>query len=234
MLFAAGGATYSANGYATSLTWLFDLSKNTSSGWQQADPIPGKAYGLYEYNMSTAYDPATQKIIMRGYTKAGTFDPLTKKWTVANLGLLSRRLGSVGELDPKRRKFVVIGGGSSELYSIGKNGELGNPQALDSTGDKEIEQCYAPGFVYDSKADRLVAWCGKGDVYSLNLETRIWMRHVGKGDVLPGDPANTRGIRGTWGRFRYMPEYNAYIIINGNRQNVFLYRLADEKGNLPR
>lgn len=232
MLFAAGGATFSGNGYATSLTWLFDLSKNDPSGWQQADPIPGKAYGLYEYNMSTAYDPMIKKIIMRGYTKSGIFDPLTKKWTVSNSGLLSRRLGSVGELDPKRRKLVVIGGGSSELYDVGKEGELGPLQVLASTGDKEIEQCYAPGLVYDSRADRFVAWCGKGDVYTLNLENRNWKRHSGKGDALPGDPDHTPGIRGTWGRFRYMPEYNAYIVVNGNRQNIFLYRLADEKGNI--
>lgn len=226
MLFAAGGATYSGNGYATSLTWLFDLSQSNPAGWQQADPMPGKAYGLFEYNMSSAYDPFSKKVILRGYTKAGTFDPLTKKWTLVNIGLPSRRLGSVGELDPKRRKFVVIGGGSSELYDVDRHGALEKPQALDSSGDKEIEQCYAPGFAYDSKADRLVAWCTKGDVYSLNMETRTWKRHLAKSEVTPGDPEKTYGIRGTWGRFRYMPEYNAYIVVNGNRQNVFVYRFS--------
>ena len=31
-------------------------------------------------------------------------------------------------------------------------------------------------------------------------------------------------MRGTYGRFRYMPEYDAYIVVNGLRDNVFLYR----------
>jgi len=232
LLFSAGGSTFSGSGYATALTWLFDLAKSDTSGWSQAEPMP-KDKGLYEYNMSTAYDPVSKKVIMRGYVRGGTFDPVAKSWKVGNATLPTRKIGTVGELDPKRRKLVLIGQGSAEQYAVSSTGELGPPEPLAATGDKEIEQCYAPGFVYDAKADRLVAWCAKGDVYSLDLERRVWTRHSAKSDVVPGDPGNTPQIRGTFGRFRYMPEYNAYIVVNGTRQNVFVYRLADDKGTLP-
>src|SRR6185437_16143 len=122
--------------------------------------------------------------------------------------------------------FVVIGGGAADVYAVGEAGELGPPQALDATGDTEIQNCYGPGLDYDIAADRLVAWCASGDVYSLDLDKRAWTRHPASGVTVPGDPANTPGIRGTFGRLRYMPEYDAFIVVNGNRQDVFLYRLA--------
>lgn len=233
MFFAAGGATYSANGYATGLTWLFDLNKGDASGWMQALPMPGKAYGLYEFNMPTAYDPVSKRVLMRGYSEAGSFNPVDRSWKITLTKLRSRMLGTVGEVDPKRRAFVVIGGGGGEIYTVSTDGELGAPQSLASLGDKEIEQCYAPGFVFDPKADRLVAWCGKGDIYTLSLDNRVWVRHSPKGQAMPDDPANTSGIRGTYGRFRYMPEFNAYVVVNGTQNNVFLYRLSDEKGRIP-
>lgn len=230
--FAAGGSTFSGNGYATSLTWLFDLSRNDAAGWHQSAPMPGRAYGLFEYNMATAYDPVSKKVIMRGYSQAGTFDPATESWKITNGSLRSRQLGTVGEIDPKRRKFVILGGVGAEIYPVGDEGQLGVAQPLGATGDTAIEQCYGPGLAYDSKADRMVAWCGKGDVYSLDLDRRVWTRHAGRDEKIPGDPTNTPGTKGTWGRFRYMPEYNAYIVVNGNRQNVFIYRLADDKGTV--
>lgn len=170
---------------------------------------------------------------MRGYSEAGSFNPADRSWKITLGKLRSRMLGTVGEIDPKRRAFVVIGGGAGEIYTVSADGELGAPQPLASSGDKEIEQCYAPGFVFDPKADRLVAWCGKGDVYTLDLDRRAWVRHSPKGQAIPNDPANTSGIRGTYGRFRYMPEYNAYIVVNGTHNNVFLYRLSDDKGRIP-
>jgi hypothetical protein len=232
MFFAAGGATYSANGYASGLAWLFDLNRSDASGWSQS-PMPGKAYGLFEFNMSTAYDPVSGRVLMRGYSEAGSFDPKERTWNITQRKLRSRGLGTVGEIDPKRRVFIVIGGGGAELYRVSPNGEFGEMQPLATSGDKEIEQCYAPGLTFDAKADRFVAWCGKGDVYSLNLEKRLWVKHAPKSGAIPSDPADTPGIRGTYGRFRYMPEYNAFVLVSGIHSNVFVYRLADDKGRIP-
>jgi hypothetical protein len=168
--FAAGGATFSGTGFATAKTWLFDLNKNDASGWSEAQPMPGRPYGLYEYNMATAFDPVSKRVVMRGYTQSATFDPASRTWTITGGNLASRRLGSVGEIDPKRRLFVMIGGGAAEIYPVGPKGELGPPKPLGAGGEREIEQCYGPGLEYDSRAERLVAWCNGGEVYSLEPE----------------------------------------------------------------
>ena len=38
----------------------------------------------------------------------------------------------------------------------------------------------------------------------------------------PTDPVKN----GTYGRFRYIPSKNAYVVVNGVKQNVFFYRLT--------
>lgn len=220
--FAAGGATFSGNGFATGKTWIFDLNKSDASGWSEGEPMPGKPYGLYEYNMATAYDPISKRVVMRGYTQSASYDPVSRTWSITGKGLASRRLGTVGEIDPKRRLFVLIGGGAAEAYPVGPKGELGPPKPLGAGGEREIEQCYGPGLEYDSRAERLVAWCSGGDVYALEGSPLRWVKYPASGDVFPGP--RTAQMRGTWGRFRYMPEYDAYIVVNGLHDNVFLYR----------
>jgi len=39
--------------------------------------------------------------------------------------------------------------------------------------------------------------------------------------VVPTNPAAT----GTYGRWRYSPRYNVFIVVNSVKQNVFAYRL---------
>jgi len=229
-LFAAGGATFSGNGYATNDTWMFDLTQSEYTGWTQAQAMPGNPYGLYEYNMDTAYDPLSHKVIMRGYSKAGAFDPATKTWTVFPGFLPTRALNTAGALDPKRRVFVVIGFGAAQLYPVAANGALGQPLPLDAVGDIDIERCRGPGFEYDSAADRFVAWCGGGDVYTLDMNSLTWAKHPGVGATFPG----AAQASGTYGRFAYMPEYDAFILVGGNRQDVFFYRLAGGAGQLGR
>lgn len=233
VFFAAGGSSFSSSGYATRLTWLFDLDRTDGSGWRQADPMPGAIYGLFEFALGTAYDPGSRRVIMRGYTQAGAFDPTTGSWTITRRTLPTRRLGTVAELDPGRRVLLVTGGGRSESYAVSGEGALGEPTPMETRGDREIEDCYAPGLAYSSKADRIAAWCGGGAVYVLDLDTATWTRHDGvPGEPMPADPNRIRGMRGTYGRFRYMPEYDAFILVNGNRANVFMYRLkGSARGN---
>jgi hypothetical protein len=231
MLFAAGGSTFSVSGYATALTWLFDLSKQDASGWKQSQAMPVH-YGLYELEMSTAYDPLSKRILMRGYTLSGTFDPGQGKWALGPHEMPTRRLGSVGELAPKARIFLVAGGGAAETYTVDDEGHLGAPQRFETTGAKEIEQCYGPGLAYDLKADRFIAWCGGAEVFSLDLGSKTWVRHTPQpGSMLPDDHSAHAAAR-PYGRFRYVPAYDVYIAMGSNRRNVLFYRLADE-GNVP-
>jgi hypothetical protein len=229
-LFSVSGSVFGP-GYPSGLAWMLDLAGNAV--WRQGARPPRDRGLLIEHNLVTAYDPMSKRVLLRGYAAAAAYDPRAATWQVTRRNLPTRGLGTVGELDPKRRLFMVLGPDRKEFYEVGPNGEFLAEKKLTTKGAVEIEKCYAPGLAYDSKADRLVAWCGGGDVYSLDAEGGSWTRHANKGKVVPGDPGKTPGIRGTFGRFRYMPEYNAYIVVNGSRNNAFIYRLADDNGRIP-
>jgi hypothetical protein len=226
-LFAAGGSTYSSTGYASAMTWLFDLSKQDLGGWKPSQTMPAKQ-GLYELEMSTAYDPVSKRIVMRGYAIGGAFDVAQGKWFLGAHAMPTRRLGAAGEIAPKARIFLQLGGGAAETHTVDKDGHLGPPQRLDTTGAKEIEQCYGPGLAHDSKAEKFVAWCGGPDVYALHLSSKTWVRHSAHPDsAIPDDPR--LAAQWPYGRFRYMPAYDAYIAVGSNRRNVFFYRLPPER-----
>jgi hypothetical protein len=229
-LFAAGGSTFSGSGYASALTWTFDLDRTDATGWRTAEPMPANR-GLYEFEMSTAYDPVSKRVIMRGYAAAATFDPVARTWDVGPASLPSRDLGTVGELDPEGRNFLVLGGGAIDLHKVDGRGRLSPPERLVTRGAREIEKCYAPGLAFDKRLRRFVAWCGGNALFSLDLASRTWTRHATRaGAPVPGNPESTPGIKGTYGRFQYVEELNAYIVVNGNRQNVFFTRLTDAQG----
>ena len=137
--------------------------------------------------MTTAYDPLSDQVLMAGYVAAAAYNAATDSWTHAP-GSVRRDLGSTGALDPVRRQFVTIGRGTAAIHSVSASGAIGSRAALTTSGATAIQACDAPGLDYDPASDRLVAWCGGSDVYSLNLDTRVWTRHTATNSVSPGDP----------------------------------------------
>ncbi|HZF26871.1 MAG TPA: hypothetical protein VEZ88_11470 [Steroidobacteraceae bacterium] len=216
-----GGAVW-PTGNATNAVWLFDLANNA---WIRGANIVGALFYIYEYNMDTAYDPVSHKVLMVGYTASADYNPATDTWR-DNLNSASRRLDTTGALDSKRRKFVFIGGGAASYFNVDSTGKMGDQQSLQTSGATEIQGCTAPGLDYDPVADRIVGWCSGADVYSLNLDTNVWTKLAPTNAVSPGTPASN----GTFGRFRYMPAYNAYIVVNRTNANVFAYKLSNGAG----
>jgi hypothetical protein len=85
-----------------------------------------------------------------------------------------------------------------------------------------------PGFVWDPIIEKFVAWSGGADVYTLDGTTHAFTRvaPAATNTVIPTAAA----AQGTYGRFRYSPKYNAYVVVNSVDQNVFIYRLTDSAG----
>lgn len=221
-LFEAGGSTYSATGYASNATWMFNLAATDYTGWTQMQSMPGSVSGLFEFNMLTDWDPISHQVIMRGYDKVGAFDPATNTWTVFKGFLPTRTLNQSGALDTKRRLLVAVGHGSAQVYPVATTGQIGQPTNLGAIGDTTIQNCQGPGVEYDPVADRIVAWCGGGNVYTLDMDARVWTEQIGVGSTVPG-PALAAG---TYGRFAYMPEYDTFIVVNSTTSDVFIYRLS--------
>ena len=228
-LFAAGGSRF-GDGNASNQTWLFDFSSNS---WRQGANIIGPLADVWEYNMTTAYDPLTDQVLMAGYVAAAGYSGATDTW-VRFPSAVRRDLGTTGALDPVRRQFVTIGRGTASIHTVSATGVIGNKTPLNATGATEIQACDAPGLDFDPVSDRLVAWCAGSDVYSLDVANRVWTRHTATNGVSPGDPlAQDSSYRGTFGRWRYMPAYNAFVVYTRIDGDVFVYKLSGGGGTAP-
>jgi hypothetical protein len=227
MLFVAPGGSRYPDGSADSNTYLFDL---TNGEWINAGRAPSTSSTFSYFNMTTDYDPVSGRAVVIGREVGGSFDGGSRSWTMSGGG--HSALGMSGALDHKRRLFVEVGRSRAYIYEIGSNGAPGARQTLTTTGPQELVGCDAPGFVYDPVADRMVGWCSGQAVYSLNMDTRVWTQHAATNSVDPGDPEAV-SYNGTFGRFQYMPAYNAYILVFSTTRNAFAYRLTSGSGTAP-
>ena len=84
-----------------------------------------------------------------------------------------------------------------------------------------------PGLAYDPVVDKIVGWTSGPSLWTLDLETLTWaeVKPAATNKVTPSKPVGN----GTYGRFRYIPSKNAYIVVNSWDTNVFVYRLSDLK-----
>ncbi len=126
---------------------------------------------------------------------------------------------ATSEIDPVRNRFVAVGNHRTRIWDLA----LPNAAPIDvaTTGDKEIEDARNPGLAYHAPSGHLIAWSGGKDVYRLDLGTMVWTKVTGVGAVDPG-PATSRG---TYGRWRYVPSLDVFVIVSSVDANVFVYRL---------
>ncbi|NPD22557.1 fibronectin type III domain-containing protein [Corallococcus exiguus] len=180
---------------------------------------------------NSAYDPNTRVVWYHAGSQALSFwDPVTGKWTIRGeadqQGYYKNAV-----VDPRRKLYVEIGQGVTDTTAIDALGKFVPKRVrLATTGAREIEDGGNPGVDYDAVTDRIVAWKGGGDVYSLDLDTRVWTKHTALSTVVPG-PAN---MNGTYGRFRYVPSLNVFVVVNTVDTNVFVYRLDPRPARLLR
>jgi len=154
------------------------------------------------------------------------FDPITEKWQG---GWEPARLTAhaTGAIDPDRRLFVAVGLGNKAgtrqalAWNLEKAGKPTDLTHLTS-GDTSVESTIAPGFVYHPPSGRFVAWIGGTDLYVLDPDTWHWDKvpAAQDNDTNPGPQA----LRGTYGRFQYVPRLDAFVLVNGIDQNVFLIK----------
>jgi hypothetical protein len=77
----------------------------------------------------------------------------------------------------------------------------------------------APGLAYSPVLDRFVAWSGGRALAILDLTPAKWTVVEGTGDD-PGAQASN----GTYGRFRYSPARDVFVVVSGTKRNVFLWK----------
>lgn len=223
-LFAFGGAT-APQGGSSNLTWALDLDEKS---WKQRAVQQGLPAGASQYYMGTAYDEAGHRVFMRNQDGVWVYDIAADTWTRLLdagypplypdwAGWNYRR----GVFDPKRQIFFTLGGkhqdDKPDFFAFDASTKQAVSDQWVTTSGDDIAGGAAPGADLDPIADAIVAWNG-GPARVLDLATKQWSKKSASG--APPMPVS----QGTYGRFRYISQYNVFVLVNGPDQNVFFYK----------
>lgn len=215
-LLSMGGALWQSGGYGIG-TWSFSFGSN--SWTRKVDGPPEQGYGD-----PSVYDPVTGHVFRRANSRMLEYDPVADSFTdraESNGGFYLDDVSAA--LDPDARLMVMMGEGRVDLYhldtdtyeqDIAIGGAL--PPAMDE----------APGLAFDAQEKKFVVWTGGANVYTFDPAAKSFSQHTG-GGTSPG-PSVASG--GSFGRFRYVPSRNVFVLVNAADQNVFVFRMAPGGG----
>jgi hypothetical protein len=217
--FAFGGAPDSASGgCGTKGTWTFDF---TGGQWQlMTNPDTDPSTRCED---KAVYDPLTRKIFYHARVWHA-YDYDSNAWTDVNS--VGRPSALSVAIDPGRRRLIELGAGYDFTRSYDLDSQTLKFVDLATSGPKTIETASNPGLAYDPVSDRIVGWNGGVDVYSLDLDTNAWTRHTPAPTNLV-NPGNVDATGGVYGRFRYSPSKNVFVMVDHVDENVYIYRFAD-------
>ena len=197
-----------------------------NASWERWPDNPVAGYA------QSAYDPVSGHVWVKGNSGrcyVAEFDPLAKKWQIRSDWEGCYAYYPTMVVDYDRRLLIAIGEGKQWAWDISKPGILTRIN-LKTGGNQAIVNASAPGLAYDPVSKRVVGWYSGAEVYSLNTETWQWELTLAAANaVIPTTP----NLRGTYGRFRYVPSKNAFIVVNRVDENVYFYKLSTG-GGIPR
>lgn len=203
------------------------LLKNTDCfnfsnlNWERKADTPAIGFGSY-----SGYDPLSGHVWMFGNQGGCTlneWDPVKNLWMQRSKKAACYDATKTAAIDPKRRKLVAIGGGDMHVFEL-PGSKFAAREHVSTKGATKIINTQNPGFDYDPISDRLVAWSGGPNVYSLDLDNLTWVLLTpSKTNTVIPPAANSNG---TYGRFRYIPSKNVFVVVNSIDQNVFFYKIG--------
>jgi hypothetical protein len=208
--FAHGGSLACGGGWSGQKTWVFNFDTGTWQERARANTPSGDTINEY-----TVYDPVSQKVYLFIHGELFDYDYDQDRWSHLDNDEISWSAFGVA-MDTKRNVIVAAGNGSVWAYDLSQQSY--QRQYWSTSGGGEIVNAYAPGLEYDPIRDRIVGWAG-GDIYSLDVETKQWTR-----ESAPGGPEKV--VRDTFGRFRYVPEYDVFIAVSHVDEEVYFYKPA--------
>ncbi len=224
LMYVFGGGLYCGYGIRGIATWTFDP---VALEWQRRADIPD---GPYEgFTFACDDDPDTGSVYCLTTRRVLRYDPYDDTFeTLADLGggVWDDRTTAV--LAPDFDLLVVLSEDRVLTVDV-STGTVTDPQP--TTGGEPVLSSRIRGFDWDPTLGRLVAWAGGARVYSLDPETWQWFVH---------EPAATNTLEpttemvspsGLYGRFRYVPSRNVYILVAQVDTNVYLYRLSEGTGS---
>jgi chitodextrinase len=212
-MFVFGGGLAGVAGVLSAKTWLFDFP---TMSWQQMSPsgtIPSAPPGIV-----TAYDPNRGFVFLHDDAYLYSYDFSANRYQrLSGSNPIDYHMSAV--IDPVRKRFVMVGGGSVYSYDISTSSSYAR-QTLSTTGGSSIVSSSYPGLAYDPTTSTIMAWSGGDTVYSLNLDTRVWTPYS-----YSGGPGSALG-NGTYKRWSYSPTSGVFVVVNAMNANAYAVRLS--------
>jgi hypothetical protein len=218
--FVLGGPVYtSCNRGVTNKVWTFDLA---AQKWKRAKE---KVQFDPHAEFTCAYDPLTRKLWfcncdMGNWAEIWCYQYEQEKWTPQLKSGNDLGFGGVA-LDTKRGLLIALSGGKVKAYDVRGNAA---PQTWQTTGCEDFQKQAEVGFDYDPVADKLVGWSAE-KVFVLDPEKKEWTVNNPPGAPKPSG-------NGTFGRWRYVPSVNAFVLVTGWDNNVHFYKLTAGPGKI--
>lgn len=175
---------------------------------------------------TSAVDPSTGRIYAVGNLNSqAVYDPASNSWSNLQNNTVGLGLYRTAAIDPNRRIMVAVGDPSTATSSLSSFGEF---RTQSTSGDKTLEAKNSPGFVFDPTINKFVGWSGGTAVYVLDPANWTWQKvsAAATNSVTPTAPVGA----GTFGRFRYVPSRNVYILVNRSSDDVYFYKLSAGAG----
>jgi hypothetical protein len=216
-----GAAFYYSGGTGTNKVDRFDYD---SKAWDtDISQVPSGGTG---YSFS-AVDAKTGFAWTHGGYSSGRlcmYNPYTNAWALRGSGYMGSGFTVTADIDPLARKMVIVGDGKVFTYDVDAAGTL-KISELSTSGATSIQSGYAVGLAYDPVSESMIAWNSGSDIFALDVSTGVWTKHT-TSNANPG--ANSGN--GTYGRFRYCPDKNVFVVVNASNRNVFIYKHTSAAG----
>jgi len=218
-LWLFGGALASSGCRSTGM-WMLDLPTLT---WQRRDPTNGAQEIVYTDINYADYDPGTKLVYLyiANNDVLAAYNPDTNTMTeLLNHNSYGVSAYATGVLDPKRRRFVILGGGFAGAYDLTTSPPAFSKFSALTVGCAALQGANYPGLAYDPVQDKIVGWSGGNTVYLFD-STTLTCTAV----TYPGGPP-AQQTNGTYGRWRYFPNLDVFALVNDWKQNAFTLRLT--------
>jgi len=220
-LVSFGGSLWQSGSYAAGV-WSFSFA---TTAWTRKADGPGEQ----GFGDPVVFDPQTGKVFRRANSRMFEYDPATDQHSDradSNGGFWASNVSAA--LDPDARLMVIVGDERVDLYHLDTDTY---EQGVNVTGAsvKDLFAGIAPGIDFDAVQKKFVLWGGGGDVYTFDPVAKSFGLHAVVG-TKPGAVTTSGGV---FGRFRYVPSRNVFVLLNDVDENVFVLRMAPGTGTPP-
>ncbi len=206
-------------------SWQFQLDNER---WEMKGHLPN-VHG----SRVSAFDPVTGHIFSRSVTGIHEYDPVAGTWVERFKYTAGWWFLANAAIDPERRIMIMMGQGTLEIFNL-KTNRLKRYKIKELSGGTEIVKAKAPGLEYVPRLKAFVCWTAEqskgiapGVVYVIDPDTMYIQTRFPQQKASQNIPQKS-AMHGTYGRFRYIPSKDVFIVANSVYDSVYIYQLSEK------